>query len=75
MIRPGKEMSKTAGRNMLDELGGKMVNNQPSMLLFYFDSPDNPGLSKMGSNKPVDMEYTTSGGDSGGGLFRQKNKA
>jgi len=65
-------MNKTAGRNTVDELGGNLVNDRPSLLLFDFDSPDNPAVSKMGSNQPVELEYTTAGGDSGGGLSDRK---
>ncbi|MFC4143466.1 trypsin-like serine protease [Pedobacter mendelii] len=62
---------KSAGKNIIDKLAGKEVNGKPAMLQFDFDSPLNPAVSKMGSDHPIEMEYTPSGGDSGGGLFRE----
>ena len=73
ILKTKTAMDKTAGRNTIDEFGGKIVNDKPSLLLFDFDNPDNPETNKMGSAIPVDLEYTTAGGDSGGGLFRKKN--
>lgn len=62
---------KSAGKNIIDKLAGKEINGKPAMLQFDFDSPSNASVSKMGSDRPIEMEYTPSGGDSGGGLFRE----
>jgi hypothetical protein len=41
-----------------------------SNLLFVdFDQPGVPGESIVGSNSPLDLEYLSAPGDSGGGLF------
>jgi secreted trypsin-like serine protease len=64
---------KTAGRNVVDVLFGITINDRPIMLSFDFDSPTNAKVNKSGDARPVDLEYTAAGGDSGGGLFRTKN--
>ena len=51
---------------MLDEF----EKPYPEFLLFAdFDNPDNPADSRWGSATPLDLEYQTAGGDSGGGWF------
>ncbi|MCZ4222914.1 trypsin-like serine protease [Pedobacter rhodius] len=64
---------KSAGKNVVDKFSGMEINGKPSLLQLDFDSPDNPSVSKMGSDKPIAFEYTPAGGDSGGGLFRMVN--
>jgi hypothetical protein len=63
-----------AGQNMIDSIGGYKLKGQPTSLLADFDSPDSScHCNKYGSPAPLPLEYMTSGGDSGGGLFRQTN--
>ncbi|MAX79954.1 MAG: hypothetical protein CL843_07245 [Crocinitomicaceae bacterium] len=66
---------KIAGENIIDSIGGYTINNQAAMLYFDFDHPtDTTCCNKMGSPIPETLEYITAGGDSGCGLFRQKNE-
>ncbi|MES2650569.1 MAG: trypsin-like serine protease [Bacteroidota bacterium] len=73
VMQKGEYGKKTAGKNIVDELSGTKLNNQSTLMAFDFDSPTNPSVNKMGDAKPLDIEYTPTGGDSGGGLFRQRN--
>jgi hypothetical protein len=63
---------KIAGENTIDSISGPLLNGNPTDLMADFDSPLNPELSVMGDSKPLPLEYCFSGGDSGGGLFREK---
>lgn len=63
---------KLAGQNMIDTLQGYYYNNHPAILGFDFDHPDKPEYNVTGSNKPVALESLCGGGDSGGGMFRQR---
>jgi len=61
-----------AGQNTIDSVAGYMVNGRPTELIADFDHPVNyKDCNKTGSSVPLPLEYMTSGGDSGGGLFRQ----
>lgn len=63
---------KIAGENMIDELVGKLYNGQPSQMKCDFDKPQpEMDCNKCGDGKPLPLEYVSTGGDSGGGLFRQ----
>ncbi|MGQ2982831.1 hypothetical protein [Flavobacterium sp.] len=62
-----------AGENTIDSLGGKKVNGHYAQLYADFDHPTRSDCNMMGSSKPLPLEYTVAGGDSGGGLF-PKNK-
>ncbi len=63
-----------AGQNMIDSIGGYKYKGKPTELLADFDAPAGiKGCNKYGNATPVPLEYMTSGGDSGGGLFRQKH--
>jgi hypothetical protein len=54
---------KRGEQNMID----KLQNSR--LFLSDFDSPRNRNESKMGSNKPLDLEGMIGPGDSGGGVF------
>ncbi len=61
-----------AGQNMIDTAWGYVLNGKPVSLVADFDHPTNfKDCNKTGSPKPLPLEYMTSGGDSGGGLFKQ----
>jgi len=66
---------KIAGENTIDSIGGQEYNGFLTLLMCDFDHPTKGNCNKMGSNVPRPFEYICSGGDSGGGLFRLKNKA
>lgn len=61
---------KIAGQNVIDSIGGTLYNGKPTILYADFDHPSHPELNLMGSATPLMLEYTSGGGDSGGGLFR-----
>ena len=63
----------SAGENTIDSIGGYVLNGVPTVLYTDFDSPDKKECNQMGSAIPTAMEYSGTGGDSGGGLFRQSN--
>ena len=65
---------KTAGQNTIDSIAGFKYLGQATLLMCDFDHPNLPDCNKMGSAVPQPLEYICGGGDSGGGLFRQKNK-
>jgi hypothetical protein len=62
---------KMAGENVIDSLSGFVLNDKPTILMCDFDHPTRKDCNKMGSSQPRPLEYSCSGGDSGGGLFRQ----
>ena len=65
---------KLAGQNILDSIGGVKSQGIETMLFADFDHPDGKKKNnRLGSNIPLDLEYTIGGGDSGGPLFRFKN--
>ena len=66
---------KLAGQNVIDSFEGEIYNGIPTVMLCDFDEPGRPGNSLMGDSLPLDLEYLSSGGDSGGGLFRQQGDA
>jgi hypothetical protein len=59
---------KIAGESVIDSVGGPEFENHESLLFCWFVAPDD----KMGRHVTRPLEYTCGGGDSGGGLFRQK---
>lgn len=63
---------KMAGENVVDSIGGEIWNGNSTTLFCDFDHPTRTDCNKMGSPTPLPMEYSCSGGDSGGGLFRKK---
>ncbi|MEI6090807.1 MAG: trypsin-like serine protease [bacterium] len=62
---------KIAGENTIDSLGDVQYNNLPSLMYCDFDHPKRKDCNRMGSPIPLPLEYLSTGGDSGGGLFRQ----
>lgn len=60
---------KMAGHNIIDSIGGERYKRQPTLLMADFDHPERHDLNVCGSADPLDLEYITNGGDSGGGLF------
>lgn len=66
--------TKIAGENVIDSIAGKKYMNFDSLLFSDFDHPTKKELNQMGSAEPRPLEYMVSGGDSGGGLFREKNE-
>jgi secreted trypsin-like serine protease len=68
----GLNHKKIAGENVVDSLGGATYDGHESIMLCDFDHPTRTDCNKMGSPVPRPLEYTVSGGDSGGGLFRKK---
>lgn len=71
-VRPGY---KLAGENTIDSIGGRKIDGQYGLMMADFDCPlildSASSCNKMGSNVPLNLEYTTTGGDSGGGLFKE----
>lgn len=67
----GMYMEKIAGQNTVDTLEGYKLNGVSTLLSCDFDHPANKALNQTGSPIPQPLEYICSGGDSGGGLFRE----
>jgi hypothetical protein len=67
----GVFFEKIAGQNVVDSVLGNNVKGKCSLLSCDFDDPAGKMPNRMGSPKPLPMEWTPSGGDCGGGLFRQ----
>ncbi len=66
---------KLAGENIIDSIGGEMLNGISTKLHADFDYPgEREGCNKMGGKGALELEYGVMGGDSGGPLFRRKNK-
>ncbi len=65
---------KIAGQNVIDSIGGYTYLGKPTLLFADFDHPTREDCNKLGSPTPKPLEYISGGGDSGGGLFRQKAK-
>lgn len=70
----GTHGTKRAGQNTVDRSGTQVLDEferpYPEFMLFAdFDNPDSPADSRWGSATPLDLEYQTAGGDSGGGWF------
>lgn len=64
---------KIAGENIVDSLGGEISKGKFTFLVCDFDHPSDNNCNKFGSAIPRPLEYMASGGDSGGGLFRNLN--
>jgi hypothetical protein len=62
---------KIAGENVVDSIGGPELSGNGTILLCDFDHPTRDDCNKMGSSVPRPLEYISTGGDSGGGLFRK----
>jgi hypothetical protein len=63
---------KIAGENVIDSFIGEKYPVNQTLMVCDFDHPTRLDCNKTGSPTPRPLEYVTSGGDSGGGLFRQK---
>jgi len=69
--------TRRAGNNVVDVVGGQQtMGSNPNfrfghdrLLAIDFDEPGVPGTSTLGSAVPLNLEYLTAPGDSGGGLF------
>ncbi|MBK8640711.1 MAG: trypsin-like serine protease [Saprospiraceae bacterium] len=70
-----QQNKKIAGENVIDSIGGQIYLDRESLLICDFDHPTRNDCNKIGSPVPRPLEYICSGGDSGGGLFRNKNNA
>lgn len=70
----GNYGKKIAGENRIDSIGGIKYSDVETLLLCDFDHPERKDCNKMGSPQPMPLEYICTGGDSGGGLFRQNGK-
>ena len=74
-VTPGTAGTKRAGNNVVDIAGSmttpgsqlSIANNR--MLAVDFDQPGFPNESTLGNSTPLELEYLTAPGDSGGGLF------
>lgn len=65
---------KRAGNNMIDARGSGAVGEVSSNVLFVdFDKPGDTSASTLGATTPLDLEYLSAPGDSGGGLFVTRN--
>lgn len=65
---------KIAGENVVDSIAGQEYLGFNTLLLCDFDHPKREDCNKLGSPVPRPLEYISSGGDSGGGLFRNNGK-
>lgn len=70
----GTHGTKRAGQNVVDVNGTSVLRTEnrfyPDYMLFTdFDNPNNAADSQWGSSTPLDLEYQTAPGDSGGGWF------
>lgn len=64
---------KLGGENVIDSIGGYILDNKPTTMFCDFDHPTDTSCNKLGSPIPRELEYICGGGDSGGGLFRKTN--
>ncbi len=65
---------KIAGQNVIDSVGGYELGGIKTLLFADFDHPaDTTCCNRMGSPIPKPLEFMTTGGDSGGGIFRNNN--
>ena len=69
-------MKKIGGENIIDKIGGykDLATKERAEMFADFDSPNGcKKCNKMGDSKPLKLEFITGGGDSGSGLFREKD--
>jgi len=66
---------RLGGRNTIDAIGGTVlgINLGNDVLLADFDGPDTGEFNRIGSPVPLELEIGGSKGDSGGGVFLEKN--
>jgi hypothetical protein len=72
-LRNQKIGKKLAGENMVDTIWSYR-DSLKAALVCDFDSPKTIDCNATGSSNALDLEFITNGGDSGSGLFVQKNK-
>lgn len=65
---------KIAGENVVDSIAGQKYLGLETLLICDFDHPEREDCNKLGSPIPRPLEYISTGGDSGGGLFRENDK-
>ncbi len=65
---------KMAGENIIDSLGGNLLNNSWGVLFADMDNPKTPDCNRMGDHSPLPLEWHGDAGDCGGGLFILQNK-
>jgi len=70
-----RNQKRLGGQNIIDAIGGTFENREFStnVMVCDFDSPDNPEMNQFGSSIPLQLEIGGSKGDSGGGVFMEKN--
>jgi hypothetical protein len=68
-----QHFTKLAGQNTIDSFAGADYKGQQTLLRFDFDHPGAKELSTMGSPTACTLEALCGGGDSGGGMFRERN--
>ncbi len=66
---------KIAGENVIDSISGQKYLGYEIVFFCDFDHPTRDDCNKLGNSEPRPLEYISTGGDSGGGLFRKKDKA
>ena len=67
-FQAGTAGTKRAGQNMIDGQGDGLTIAS-SILFVDFDRPGVPSESVLGNSSPLNLEYLSAPGDSGGGLF------
>lgn len=69
----GSEIKRRAGENRIDSsmayLGWLNWGKPSALLLADMDHPEFKSMSRSGTGEALPLEYLTSGGDSGGGVF------
>ncbi len=70
----GSFNKKIAGENVIDRIEGFLYHGVETKLMCDFDHPSRDDCNEMGDPKPRPLEYISSGGDSGGALFRKKGR-
>lgn len=64
-------LQKLAGQNMIDVIGA--AGNATNFLGVDLDSATDATANSFGDAKPLELEYIMDGGDSGGGIFIEKD--
>jgi len=64
---------KMAGENIIDSLGGNILNNKYGVLFADMDNPKNSKCNRIGDSLPLKLEWHGAAGDCGGGLFIIQN--
>ena len=67
------ERKKMGGENMVDSIGGFKLGDKWAALVTDFDAPNSVCCNRIGSAKPLPLEWYADAGDCGCGLFINKN--